>query len=346
MQKIPEKILSWKFEYDTEAKTMQAVSANETYTVPIGALVVFRMVITVDDQPAEVIESNWQVIGTQIVGGSVIQTLQTGAAETQINPNIPGGYGGDPSLMGTAWVDEGPMNITITGTFVFQGLSYPFEANGQAIVVAPGFSTEDSVVETADQVQLDKDVLSMQMATPDPHVTYSCSPELEGGEIGFLQTVYGYRYRGVQRGVATQRGGFDHNFIDAVDADDLFYHKEIAGADGTLNTQDNPGVELVHEGGFVWYRMGMMPGTENYTLLLAYKAPENEAVVESYIVIKNYNQWYWAGEAYYDDEVPDDPWTADAEKTDYSYRTAWTPNIWTMPLWENNSEQAKEWHNI
>jgi len=346
MQKMPKKVLSLKNVYNKESKVLQAVNANETYTVPIGALVVFQIVITVDDQPTEVTESNWSVIGNQIVGNSVTQTVQNGTAQTQINPNIPGGYNGDPSLMATAWLDEGTMNITITGTFVFEGGSYPFEANGQAIVEAPNFSTQESVVETSDQVQLDNDVLSMQMGTPAPYVTYICSDALIGGDIGFLQTVLGYRYRGTERNVLSQRGGFNHNFIDAIENEDLFYFKKEAQAQGDLNTQDNPGVALEHEGGYVWYRIGTLNSQENYTLLLAYKAPESEAFVESYIVVKDFNQWYWAGEAYYDNEVPNDPWTADPAKTDYSYQTNWTPNIWSMPLWENNSEQAKDWQNL
>ncbi|WP_026381875.1 hypothetical protein [Afifella pfennigii] len=332
---------TFDFDFTFDSATKSFVAANETYTIPIGALCAFRIRVLVNGQPAQVVSSTWAVPGTQIVGGSVTQTNALGAAQTQVNPTIQGGYGGDPATIATAWVDVGTMNITITGTFIWEEVHNPFQANGQAIIVAPEFDTGNVQVNISQPTE-DEGVLVVQWGSGP--VPYSCAPDLVGGTIGCLQLINGLRYRGQDRTPAAVNGtaGYAHNFIDTSDPN-LFYCSAIAANEGEIDDiQDRPGLPMEGEPTYTWYRVGTLPNaTENYTTYLAYKAPVGGAVIASYIVVKDVTTWAWAAEGYYD---PDEGgWGIDPTYSQEDDSEGWQVRAWSMPSWQNDSQQAMVW---
>lgn len=349
--------IKFQFESIGEGDSFIPSNEGERYTIPIGGLVVCEVVIKMNGEPARVLSSRWQVAGQQIVGNSIVQTLQRGAGNLQTNPIIPGGYGGNPAYIGTAWVDVGDKQIIITGQCESRGKVASYTVHGLATIVSPVFSIDGittGIVNPHIEEHSLANLLTTQWSTNS--IPYICPHvSLFGGDIGFLQTVRGYRYRGIDRHPRQIKGfnNLEVGYIDCDNANHLFYDQQTARADGIISTSDQPSEILAYHHGqtmFNWYRVGAMNGdrldTEKFETYLAYKAPipQGGQVIESYIVVKNVTTWAWAAEAKF--TPGEGGWGVEHKYSITRCLEKWELTNWKLPLWESSTASANVWRDI
>ena len=315
------------------------VGEGELYHVPIGGLTIFEAVVFVDGKRAVVRDSEWQVQGTQIVGNSVMQTPERGKGRLQKNPVIEGGWAGNKDCIGTAWVDKGIFTLIITGTAYNGKRFFPFTIHGKVQVHCPRFTLQNGHI---DQPTFDEGKLTAQFSA---FTEYEADNITVGGTIGFLQLVKGIRLRKGLNATPSEICGSDTRFIDLDTASKnlLFYESEIANSKGIINLNDNPSQKCQDHNKFYEYEIGYPKAQnkvlETYFSYLAYKAPINGAVIESYIVVSGWFQWGWKMVGKYISE--EGGWGPEPEYTNWDYCTV--SDIWDLPVWENNSINLKVW---
>lgn len=326
-------VFSLKANIDEESG--KSLNDGEVFDIPIGALASFEIVVYVNRHRVPVTSSSWTVLGKQIVGGTVVQTLNAGLGQTQNNPVIPGGYGGDPAKIATSWVQGGKFAVIIQGTYVYKGIPRKFTAAGTVIVHAPGFDDAGAYPDISHGT-MDHDRLSLTYSTDE--VAYFCDNVVFGGQIGFLQTVNGFRLRGRERNNPTQMMGANQSFVDN-SGTELFYYSTKAAQEGVLKTNDTPSQVCDGEPDYNWYKIGGTGDSlERYSMFLAYKAPITPGIIESYILVKDVCNWYWTSEGIFED----DQWGTDPSTTREDC-SKWIVNDWALPIWVNNSEDIMHW---
>lgn len=317
------------------------VQDGESHDVPIGALCGFQISVYVDGSPAEVTSSTWTIAGEQIVVGSVIQTPEEGVATLTSAQVLEGGYDDNPACIATAWIEPGTFSIEITGTFSFEGASYPFNATGQVVVHAPQIALSDLADVT--NPSIDNSTIAVSFSTGP--LGYECDPIVAGGTIGFIQIVNGIRVRGTYANdiyTVQQVMGSAQGFID-VSADSLFYYFTSAEAAGEIKTEDTPSINCDDESAdYTWYQVCKDQSSEAFSTYVAYQAPTTATgIIESYIVVQAVCNWSWRTGATFED----DNWQIMTDITG-SNCDPWEGQEWSMPLWTSNSAAVGVWSNV
>jgi len=319
-----------------------AVLEENEHTCPVGALMVLRATVVINDKEIPVLSSEWVVNGNQIDPTSVTQNIDTGEGKILSGPHS---YGVQGDKIAVAWSRAGRFDIKIVA--ICDSGSY--RISGSMSVIAPEITPETPEIGTP---AIQGNIINAQrlaLRIEDKGIGFNwfiaATMDQFGGKIGFIQTTLGTTERVAENKTIQIMGTNKHYFLDFNEEAQAIWYKseDIEVGDVTeVNLNDSPSILLEKNDdkypklSFIEYALH-----DNFRSYIAYEAAaDTPGMLKRFVVAQQYVEWYWIGvsklEAIF---------TLCDKESSVSEIKGGTGH-WTLPQWHQNAADFEDWKQI